>query len=216
MVIVTIHLTCRTPLNIGSGAQQGTLARRGMLKDRRGWPYVPAATFKGRLRHAVEQVAKTLTGTSACDTHQDMCRTAPCPVCQLFGSPWQVGALRFANLVLVGPPEAVAMQKKERYPRTTERMGVAINRQRHVAEDDLLYSTELFWPGIPLKFEGVVEGDINKAQAGLLVAGLHLLPAIGRGKTGGLGWLQVEATVKEGDTLWTPEILQLALTGDSV
>ena len=60
MITIDIALTLQSPLHIGSGAQQGTLAQRGMLKDANGWPYIPASTLKGRWRHATEQVAKGL------------------------------------------------------------------------------------------------------------------------------------------------------------
>lgn len=202
MTEIHIQLTLRSPLNIGSGAQRGTLARRAMLKDAEGWPFIPASAFKGKLRHAVEQVAEAMQWKPAgCVVNREACRQ--CVVCRLFGAPWQPGRLRFSRLALDGPPEVMALKKKiGLYPRTTQRMGVAINRRRQVAEEDLLYSTELLWPGLPLEFAGSISGPLNRQQAGLLLAGLQLLPALGRGKTGGLGWIKVEAEVAVEDELW--------------
>lgn len=214
MVTIQVMLTSQTPLNIGSGAQQGTLAKRGMLKDSQGWPYIPASTFKGRLRHAVEQVASTLhLPQTVCQTNQRMCQQDPCVVCQLFGSPWVAGTVRFADLTLSGPAEVLKIREKGKYPHTTQRMGVTLNRRRRVAEDAFLYSTELLYPGIALQFSGSIIGPITQAQAGLLVAGLHLLPALGRGKTGGLGWVTMDITVTADapPTEWTKEMLSAAV-----
>lgn len=213
MVEIKVTLTFKTPLNIGSGAQQGTLAQRGMLKDRRGWPYVPASALKGRLRHAVEQVAQGLNlRPPVCKTHRKMCREELCPVCRLFGSPWAPAAVRVERLELSGPAALVAIKERRKNPRTTQRTGVAINRRRGVSEDALLYNTELLWPAAELQFTGRITGDVDRAQAALLVAGLRLLPAMGRGKSGGLGWLRAEATVRGDDEEeWTDAALRAAL-----
>lgn len=212
MVKIDVTVRLRSPLNIGSGAQQGTLAQRGMLKDREGWPYIPASTLKGRWRHAVEQVAGSLAGQTACLTHQDMCRRQLCSVCQIFGSPWQSGRVRFVNLALSGPPAIMAMRRKKLRPKTAARTGIAVNRRRGVAQDDFLFSTELFMPGVPLAFSGIVQGVISREQAALLVAGLHLIPALGRSKTGGLGRIEAEATVSDGEENWTAAQLAQALS----
>ena len=190
MVEIRLQLVFETLLNIGSGAKQGTLAQRGMIKDRHGWPYIPATTLKGRLRHAVEQVSQTLKlAPPICLTHHDMCRRQLCAACQLFGSPWAEGLLRFTDLTLVGPPLAVQQREESgRPPRTTERTGVTLNRARRVAEDAFLYDTELLWPGIELTFGGRCWGEMERRQAALVVAGLYSLPALGRGKSGGRGY----------------------------
>lgn len=219
MIEIDLTLTLRSPLNIGSGAQQGTLAQRGMLKDADGWPYIPASAIKGRWRHAVEQVAASLAWQPPiCATHEKMCREGSlCVACQLFGSPWQPGALRFVDLPIVGPPAIVDLRSDAHYrPRTTQRTGVTLNRSRRVAQDQFLFDTELFWPGIPLVFGGRISGDINRQQAGLLLAGLHHLPALGRGKSAGLGWVQAEAVIKDTaqDVVWTAADLRAALNGE--
>ena len=215
MARINITLICRTPLNIGSGAQQGTLADRSMLKDAEGKPYVPATAFKGRLRHAVEQVAETLNlKPTTCITHQSLC--GRCLICHLFGAPQQAGHLRFTTLKLTAPPELsekTTQMPKVSIPRTTHRTGVSLNRRRGVAEDDHLFSTEIFLPGMPLEFSGHMAGDISEAEAGLLVAGLQLLPALGRGKTGGLGWIETHVTIDQVDEpdKWQPSVLLKAL-----
>ena len=196
MVTIDVAMTFRTPLNIGSGAQRGTLADRAMIKNHWGWPYVPASALKGRLRHAVEQAAASL-GAPVCVTHQDMCPQDDsfCPVCHIFGSPWLPGKLRFARLNLTGPELLVKrLEKRKSSPHTMQRYGVAISRRRGVAEDALLYTTELFEPGTELTFGGSLVGDLEPSEVALVLAGLKLIPALGRGKSGGLGRLRVEVT----------------------
>ncbi|MEJ5312384.1 MAG: RAMP superfamily CRISPR-associated protein [Anaerolineae bacterium] len=214
MAVIDVTLTFQTPLNVGSGAQQGTLADRAMIKDQRGWPYVPASALKGRLRHAVEQVAAGL-GISVCVTHQKMCPIDGkyCPVCCIFGSPWRPGQLRFTRLNLVAPDWLIErLEKNPRVPpRTTLRYGVALSRRRGVAEDALLYTTELFEPGIELAFRGQLVGDLTPPEVALVLAGLKSMPALGRGKSGGLGWLRVEAQVSGVTSLDTPAAVRAAL-----
>lgn len=216
MIEIAIKVTTNSPMNIGAGAQTGTLADRGMIKDADGLPYVPATTLKGKMRHAVEQIAHTLPGgTPVCETHRDMCRTAPCRVCQLFGSPWIPGCVQFNKLTLTGPPAIIGMRdelkRKRKQIRSTLRTGVTINRRRQVAQDQRLYSTELILPGIPLELSGSVRGRITPAQAGLLVAGLHHIPAIGQGKSGGLGWITAETTVMNNSVEVSNDALLAAL-----
>jgi CRISPR-associated protein Csm3 len=215
MTTIDLTLTFQTPPNVGSGAQQGTLADRAMIKNYRGWPYVPASTLKGRLRHAVEQVAAGLDAR-VCVTHKNMCRTDGdfCPVCCIFGSPWRAGQLRFSRLELAGPDWLIKrLEARRSPPRTTQRYGVAISRRRGVAENALLYTTELFEPGIALVFRGQLVGDLEPHQVALVLAGLKLLPAIGRGKSGGLGWFRAEAEISGPGTqgLDTPAGLRAAL-----
>jgi len=218
MVTIDLTLTFQTPLNIGSGAQRGTLADRAMIKDDRGWPYVPTSALKGRLRHAVEQVAAGLE-QRVCITHQNMCPDESgyvCPVCRIFGAPWIPGRLRFTRLTLSGPKELVRLledyQRQTRQPpRTSHRYGVALSRRRGVAEEALLYTTELFEPGTLLEFSGALSGDLAVAEAALVVAGLRLIPALGRGKSGGLGWMTAKTVVKADDTIWDEATLRAAL-----
>jgi len=216
MATIDVRLIFQTPLNIGSGAQQGTLADRAMIKDHRGWPYVPASALKGRLRHAVEQVAAGL-GQRICVTHQNMCPDESgyvCPVCCIFGSPWLPGRLRFARLELAGPDWLLErLEARRSPPRTTQRYGVALSRRRGVAEDALLYTTELFEPGVELVFHGQLVGDLIPSQVALVLAGLRLLPALGRGKSGGLGWFRVRVETSGPGTegLDTPAGVRAAL-----
>ncbi|MCA9955515.1 MAG: hypothetical protein KC434_12385 [Anaerolineales bacterium] len=215
MIEIKLTLTLRSPLNIGSGAQQGTLAQRGMLKERDGWPYVPATLLKGRLRHYVEQVASTLPHNTVRNPHDltIINMDEHDPVSALFGTPWQQSLLMFEDLPLTGPPALMQWrQDKNRLPpRSTQRTSVSLNRRRRVAADQRLFNTELLLPGTPMMFGGAIRGQIEPWQAGLLVAGLRLIPAYGRGKSGGLGWVAVETQVMNGTEEWSDATMLAAL-----
>lgn len=212
MIEILVTITTRSPLYIGSGAQQGTLAQRGLLKDRDGWPYIPATSLKGKLRHSVEQIVSTMpAGGPILDPHENRVRLPTDIVSTLFGAPWIAGLVLFEDFYLVGPPPLLAFKKENPNPRTTERTGVSINRRRKVAADQRLYRTEVLWPGASLEFGGTLRGELTRSQAGFLVAGLKLIPALGGGKTGGLGWISVATEVKADGQIWTDAELLAAI-----
>ncbi len=213
MTEIQVILTFVTPPNVGSGAQEGTLADRAFIKTHDGWPYVPATAFKGRLRHAVERVARGL-GIEVCSTHRKMCRQLElaCPACKVFGSPWISGQLRFVDLQLSGPQRLIERREQQgKRPRTQTRYGVAMNRRRGVAADALLYTTELLETGEAISFEGTLTGEIEQVDVAWLVAGLNLLSALGRAKSTGLGWLCAEAVVRVDGCVVDANTLRTAL-----
>ena len=204
MVKIELKVILKSPFSIRSGAQQGTVAQRGLLKDREGWPYFPATALKGRLRHAVEQIASTFESKEpVLDPHEYKVRQPSDPVSIIFGTPWIPGKVIFEDLYVSGPPSIMKLkEERRRPPRTVERTSVSINRRRKVAADQRLFKTELLWPGVPLEFSGEIAGEMTKAEAGLLVAGLRMMTAMGQGKTGGLGWIEIETTVRENEEAW--------------
>lgn len=211
MIEIDLTVTLRSPLNIGSGSRQATLAKQPLLKNRSGWPYIPASTIKGKTRHAAEQIAATL-GATVCATHHQMCRHTPCAVCRVFGAPWFPGTLQFNDLILSGPAYVVSLQEEPTPPRTETRMGVAINRRRRTAEEQHLFSTELLFPGVPLEFSGALRGAVARGEAALVVAAIQHLFAVGRAKSRGLGWLEVSTlTVRENGAVVAAADLRAAL-----
>jgi len=180
--------------NVGSGAMGGSLAQRPMLTDWRGLPRVPASSFKGRLRHTCKQLAEAM-GQKTCDdpVAETMCQPeagqGPCPICRLFGSPWLESPLTFTDLTLVEPAFLVEAGMP---PRTSLRYGVGLSRYRRVAQDQLLYTTEVFLPGGTVTLGGEISGQADDKDLGLLVAGLENLLTLGGGKTSGMGWCELE------------------------
>lgn len=208
-----VTLVFSTPPNIGSGGRGGALADRAFIKARDGWPYIPATALKGRLRHAVERVARGL-GKTVCDTHHKMCRDrhTACPVCRVFGSPWLPSPLHFADLILSGP-EVLVKQRVDAInpPLYAHRYGVGINRRRRVAGEHLLYTTELFKPGVEVTFTGILRGMMTIEEAAWVVAGFNLLSSMGGGKSTGLGWLKAEVAVRQAGKPVAVEVLRRAV-----
>jgi len=198
-----------TPLNIG-GYGAPTFVDRPFRRDAHGWPYIPASTLKGRLRHECERLVQAMQarGYWVCGSPMPahMCPNYPprrgeiCTVCAIFGSPWEKGKIWPQDLPLSEPEELTrAWERGEDAPLSTARFGVSLSRRRRVAEDARLFTTELFLPGVPLVFGGAWEGKLTFRQLALIEAGFGAITALGRGKTGGLGWCKVtvESQVQE-------------------
>ena len=199
---IEIRLTFDGPFNVGAGALGGSLADKPLTRDARGLPMIPASSFKGRLRHEVERLAPILCPNDpppcAAPVPDAMCQgdQEPCPVCRLFGSPWHSGKLTFSNLTLVEPDFLTT----EEAPLGDLRYGVGLSRQRRVAEDQLLYTTEVLLPGTPITLStlnGTISGDLTKEELALVRTALDNLFAIGGGKTKGLGWFELKMSVSE-------------------
>ncbi|MEW5956108.1 MAG: RAMP superfamily CRISPR-associated protein [Chloroflexota bacterium] len=218
---IEVTISFEAGFNIGSGAMGGALARRPLALDWRGLPYIPASSFKGRLRHTCKQLAEGLDYPTCREPEaQTMCPNGPmgagyCLICYLFGSPGRPSPLTFSDLPLVQPE--FLTEKVMSLP-TSLRYGVGLSRRRRVAADNLLYDTEVFLPGGPVSFAGEIQGRLagrgeagsenvigsdkiqvqpDRAGLGLLVAGLENLVTLGRGKTAGLGWFQPNFEVYE-------------------
>lgn len=198
--VIGIRLTFDGPFNVGAGALGGTPADRPLTRDARGLPVVPASSFKGRLRHQVEQLAGLFYpgDRPPCGSPQAeaMCQgdDEPCPACRLFGSPWRPGKLTFSDLELVEPSFLVEAGSP---PAGSLRYGVGLSRQRRVAEDKLLYTTEVVLPGTPLTLAGAIRGDLDEQELALLRAALDSLVAVGSAKTRGLGWFEMAVDVQD-------------------
>jgi len=201
MMRLDLRVEFETPPNFG-GHGAPLFVDRPFRRDANGWPYIPASTLKGRLRHECERIAQA-SGHWVCGSPNPahMCpnyashRGEICGACAIFGSPWERGQLWPEDLLLHEPEElARARERGEDAPFSTVRFGVSLSRRRRVAEDARLFTTELFLPGVPLVFGGVWEGRLTLPQLVLVEAGCGAINALGRGKTGGLGWCRV--TVK--------------------
>ena len=193
-----LELEFDTGFNVGSGAMSESWADKPFVRDWRGLPMIPASSLKGRLRHECERLARALYGEQRCQapTPDTMCQVDPhsanveqqlCPTCRLFGSPWYESPVAFSDLELKEP--AFLLDPKYS-PRTSLRYGVALSRHRRVAEERLLYTTEVFEPGGVLVFAGTIEGRAADGDLALLVGGLDSLFTLGGGKSRGLGWFK--------------------------
>lgn len=191
-----VNVTFEGGFNITAGSTEGSLSRRPLLLDWRRLPYIPASSFKGRLRHTCKQIAEALEKNTTCNAPQAdaMCpnglhKGTFCPVCRLFGSPSQPSSLSFTDLALTQP---AFLANNPRPVPTSLRYGVGLSRRRRAAEDNLLFDTEVFLPGGPITFTGHIVGDIEENDLALLLVGLENLKTLGNNKTAGLGWCKVK------------------------
>lgn len=199
MIPLQLKLTLESPLHIGGEVRHNTHAKRPMLKTRTGLPYVPATSIKGRLRHETEKLIRHQMGADAvcgAPRPQYMCQpvtddgAGACPVCALFGSPWFESPLRFSDLTLA--QESLNLLEAGRsIPPTHNRAGIRINRRRRVVEDEFLFDTELFEPGIPWVFEGRALFDGVLDELVPLYFAAAALTMLGGSRSRGLGWCQL-------------------------
>ena len=199
---ILLRLTFDGPFNVGAGALGGSPADKPLTRDARGLPVVPGSAFKGRLRHEVERLATLFyPNEPPCGSPvaENMCQGdgEPCPVCRLFGSPWRPGRLVFSDLTLAEPAFLAGESRAAAPPEGSLRYGVGLSRQRRVAEDQLLYTAEVFLPGTPLTLSGSIEGVLDEQELALLRAGLDGMVALGGGKTKGMGWFDLDVKVHD-------------------
>jgi CRISPR/Cas system CSM-associated protein Csm3 (group 7 of RAMP superfamily) len=200
MAELVIHLTIQidTALSVGAGGSSGVLADKAIVRTQLGELLLPGSQLKGRLRHACEMLAHTAQ-IPICRSPrpEQMCPhaptiPAPCPICQIFGSPGYAGALTFSDLVYTDLAGGDAIRPPSIRP------GVSINRRRGTAEDQRLFYTETSPPGGLIHFDradaiyGHLPDDRPKqeivALTQLLLAGIAFVQNWGGGKSRGLGW----------------------------
>jgi len=191
----------------------GTLADKSLLRD--GWrrPILPGSQVKGRLRHACEELARSLQ-IPVCQspTAETMCPQDTripevngqryCLICQIFGSPHYRGALTFRDLVY--EPELQEPADREELYREAEslRPGIGVERRRGVVQEGLLFLIETSAPGTEPHFHHVaaIEGDLPGREHALLVLlGLRKILNWGGGKSRGLGWSVVKYQARYDD-----------------
>lgn len=210
MIQKTIQVTLKSPLHIGGEVRRGTFADRPLLKTEEGLLYIPATSIKGRLRHEVEMILRQQNinyPRKICQppTPERMCQSITgivCPVCELFGSPWQESKLYFSDLRLSG--EYAKALHLQHLPPTNIRDSVTINRKRRVAEDQRKFTTELFEPGIDWTLSGTINCRVpNEVMLTPLYLAARSITMMGGSRSRGLGWCEVLLTPDEDlNSLW--------------
>lgn len=184
-------------LAVGSGAGATPFVDIPALRSGRGDPVVPGSSLKGWVRHMARQIYKARHG-HLCPAqlapppprHYDPTHPCNCELCDLFGSPgfWP-GTVRFSDLL---PRDQAVFQV---------RAHVSMDRPRRVAAHRLLFAFEAATaPGVePLVLVGTVEGYLPEdglaPRLGLLYAALRLVPALGRGRSAGMGAGEMRVTL---------------------
>jgi hypothetical protein len=178
MASIDLKITFTTPVHIGDGSADGTVAR-----DTRGRPCIRAATLKGLHRAATEQIAAGL-GFAICNAPARLCHPLPgqpaCPVCRIFGSPWLAGVVYYRDLVAEQTPtmEAASVAPQSRHRRV--KIGL-YTRKREVLPAGLALA-------------GRIDHLINEPPLlALALIGLRSIRAVGAGNATGHGLCMVEA-----------------------
>lgn len=205
-VEINVQVRLTSPLHIGSGALADSVADKPLLKNAQRLPLIPGSSLRGKTRHACEQIASSLQLGSICTApYADaMCRIPQlCPICTIFGSPSAISTIRFSNLTLglrfglQEPADVQGIPWKQHLEWTEIRSGVGLNRGRRTAQEEILYTTETHRISSALNYYGTIVGTLEyPRQAALLIAGLGLIKTLGGGRSRGLGWCEVSATVK--------------------
>jgi CRISPR-associated protein Csm3 len=191
----------------GAGYEIGGVDQT-VIRDVRGYPYIPGSSLKGKLRSLLEWSTGRITGGNGendprkiGDIHH--CRDSECPVCRLFGSSAVEGRLAGPTRVLVrdanpDQPTRDFMDQLEReygVPKAEVKTENSINRIKG-SVDYGLRSQERVHPGATFDFEIVmsafqVEGcQVEDADmAKYLLEAMRLLEdsALGGGGSRGSG-----------------------------
>ncbi len=208
------------PLALNTGFRRG-LIHRTVERDAGGLAYIPASSFKGRVRRACEQVARQV-GLRVCNAPRPdgMCSAhkQACLVCRVFGMPgrssglhWRDARLSQEYQALLGKDEGQANLEAQFYTRTQVQLG----RTLGTAAADRLFTSESTIEN--LRFESAIEGWLEVTPiAGedstggyellLLLAGLRLVNTVGGGASRGAGWLSLdlpeEVKVNDAQVRW--------------
>lgn len=221
-------------LHVGSGRALGPAASDlPVMRDARGYPFIPGSSLKGVLRSTVEALLRGLKPGLACQPLKgDQLCISPnqmeewrqqvvqghltwaqldekvwqksCWVCRAFGSPWLASKLYFPDL-LVSSPWAPEL--------LTVRDGVAIDRETETAAAGLKFDFEVVPPGTAFGLEVYAENP-EDYELGMLAVGIDMLNEglafLGGHKSRGLGRVRVE--VREIEE-WTPQAVLSRLGG---
>lgn len=155
---------------------------------------IPATTIKGKTRYECERLLRS-SRVRVCSPPrpESMCPNPhdeyECPICILFGRPGRKGGIRFSD-ARVQNPKALLNDY-------VFRTGVSLSRQRRSAEEGKLYFAEM--AAADLSFKAMIQGELQpvggvseQAQAGLIVAGLKSIIALGNSKSRGSGWTRLK------------------------
>lgn len=219
---LTYTLTFVTPFHFGTGLRLGLLDRT-VVRDSGDYLYVPGSTLKGTVREHCEHLVRLYENedsdarTSVTDIHDEkkalwgLSQTGTM-ITRIFGSPQQPGHLFFNDAHQSDEERAIfdgrgphnqSTKGKYKNAQTDIYTQVRIDRPTHTSVPGALFTSEF---GIRnFVFQGCIEGwlecmPIESIPEGptysllLLLAGIHLLDAIGGNKSTGKGRCNLKIT----------------------
>ncbi len=207
-------LTFATPFHFGTGIRQGMIDRT-VIRDDGGYLYMPGSTLKGVLRERCEQLERFYAGTQGKGTVQNphdaeaallgLGRGNPTMITRIFGSQNRPGRLFFddarqSETDLVQYESQSGSDGKGRYKELQVEVStqVRMDRPTRTAVPGALYTSE--YGTHDLAFQGEILGwlECTAIDTGsesvqptysqlLLLAGLHMIDAVGANKSSGKG-----------------------------
>jgi len=219
---LTYTLTFLAPFHFGTGLRAGLLDRT-VVRDRGDYLYVPGSTLKGTVREHCEQLARLYENegsdarTRVTDLHDEKkalwgLSQTNTMIARIFGSQQQPGHLFFNDarqsdeeraLFDSGGKGSQSVEGKYKSAQTDIYTQVRLDRPTRTSVSGALFTSEF---GIRnFVFQGNIEGwieciPIKSTPEGptysllLLLAGLHLLDAIGGNKSTGKGRCKLTIT----------------------
>ena len=217
LVQVDYELSFATSFHLGTGIREG-LIDRTVIRDKSGYLYVPASTFKGVLREHCEQLLRFYISNdqknSVVSPHDRYAALAefgrsPTLISRIFGSSFYPGGLRFNDAKQEAEPSDV--YKALQVSVSTQ---VRIDHVTRIAASEALYNSE--FGTRDLTFLGTIKGQLDctpissLAVTGygeqaytftptysllLLLAGLLMVERLGGNKSTGKG--QCNCTIRQ-------------------
>jgi CRISPR/Cas system CMR subunit Cmr4 (Cas7 group RAMP superfamily) len=161
LVQIDYNLSFATSFHLGTGIREG-LIDRTVIRDKSGYLYVPASTFKGVLREHCEQLLHFYTSNDqerVASPHNSYAALGEFGgrltlISRIFGSSFYPGRLRFNDARQESRPDDVykAMQ-------TSISTQVRIDRVTRTAANEALYSSE--FGTRDLTFTGSIKGQLD-------------------------------------------------------
>lgn len=197
---ITLQAELASALHILGPGRTAALLDRSIELDLKGYPVIPASSIRGRLRVHLERLLKAW-GLPVCvpPSPEQMCphhwpagegpEDGYCMACRIFGSTWRPAGIANSDMQLV------KSQQLDPSLLRAERTSVAISRRLGIAQTGALLFTETTvrdLDGVPLCFEGVMQGRVSDEEVGWLLAGARLVTHAGGSKARGLGAMQVK------------------------
>jgi CRISPR/Cas system CMR subunit Cmr4 (Cas7 group RAMP superfamily) len=209
LVHIDYTLQFDTPFHLGTGVTAG-LIDRTVIRDARGYLYVPASTFKGVLREHCEHLCRLYLPAMAVDSPHNAYLAltqfgrSPSLISRIFGSHIHPGGLRFNDARLVDEDRR-AYKNDYGDTQTGTLTQVRIDRLTRTAVPEALYTSE--FGARDLLFEGTIKGVLQCSPVAalattvdeqsslpaptysllLLLAGLLMIEQIGGNKSAGKG-----------------------------
>jgi len=194
------ELKLSSDYHVASGHGSGELIDSSLLRDSDGVPVLRGTTLAGLLRDGMRELLKhpSLSGLAKCaDSKADAiegggegryCRSDPCPVCRIFGSPSQTKQWTIGSARPVSDPvtRELPLNQKLVAAQVVNRSSVDVRRRRTLPGK--LFSREQGSRRLRFRFEMVgPDGPSGERDAALLIATARMTRNMGQSRRRGGG-----------------------------